>query len=98
MAQVQFVNQTESIRITRGMHAPTKRVDESLAWFLEAQKTIREIPTITSEYDAKILQSGWYIFYQEVSLDFVKFELHDALDNKCHVVIDRKKSALTTNI
>ena len=80
MPRVQFVNQHESVRITKDMpHPQTSNVTK---WFRMARKAIPDIPDIK--------QGLWHIFHQEVNSEYLRFELRSREDTKCHVIIFTK--------
>ena len=83
MAQVQYVDVPNQVRITRGMHAP-KKVTLLEAWLKQARQAIKEIPK-TSQC---IIQST------SVSPSMIHFELLKPDGSRVHVVIDRKADAM----
>lgn len=79
MALVQYRNEVKEISITKRMGAPKKMTME--AWFKAARKLIPEIP------DPK--NSDWMISHEHAEIKWIRFELHNTVQERCYVVIDR---------
>ena len=80
MAQVQYVDVPNDVRITRGMGAP-KRVTLLSAWLREARKVIPQIPNH--------LKGEAYVLTSNATTNFIKFELKRPDDSRVYVIIDR---------
>jgi len=82
MATVQFRNELRKINITKVMRTP-KKITALTQWLKEARKAISEIP---DEYDVE----GWFVMSQDVSINFIRFDLQNRIGEKAYIVIDRK--------
>ncbi len=85
MAIVQYRHETKGIEVTKTMFAP-KKAGVLDAWFKEARKIIPSIPN-TKDTD-------WFIAHGDADLDWIKFELHNSVGERCYVVINRKASGM----
>lgn len=84
MAEVQYVDKGGNRKTTR-MGAP-KRADSIDHWFRAARKAIPSIP--------KIGDDGWVLAGSVATTDFIRFDLLNAIQEKCYVVIDRSKPSM----
>lgn len=79
MALVQLRNEVKGVNITKRMPTPKKMTLEG--WFKAARKLIPEIP------DPK--NSDWIISHEHAEVKWIKYELHNTVQERCYVVIDR---------
>ena len=80
MALAQYRNEIKSIDISKRLGAPKKATLE--AWFREIRKVIPEIP------NPRI--TDWQITHQQADERWIKFEMHNSIGERCHIVVDRK--------
>lgn len=85
MAVVQFRNDPKGINITKPMFPP-KKVSEMSAWYKAARKVIPDIPDLE--------QRTWTLAHALADLQWVKFELRNAIGERAYVIIDRKRPAI----
>jgi hypothetical protein len=79
MATVQFRNDPKGIDITKRMGAPKKATMK--AWFQESRKLIPQIPSPRD--------TDWFIYHEEATVKWIKYELQNSVGERCYVVIDR---------
>lgn len=94
MPIVQYVSEIRDIRETRNMFSP-KRITSLPHWLKEAQKTIPKIPRLIALDIEQAVNTeghdGWYIFEEDVSVDYIKWTIKNKFGEKAHIVIDRKR-------
>lgn len=89
MPQVQYRNEFRQQSITKGMHAPKKKVCELSSWLKAARRLIPEIPEDGGDL-------GWTLKEQVVDLKWIKFTLVNNVGERAYVVINRQANALMT--
>lgn len=88
MALAQYRFEPKNINITKRMPAP-KKVERIEAWFKQARKMIPEIPSPEN--------SDWQITHQEASVQWIKYEMHNSIGERCYVIIDRNQPFMGAN-
>lgn len=79
MPQVQYYYPKENLRITKGMPSP-KQYTRPVAWFRKARKFIPEIPDVFAA-------THWRIDYEDISAEWLRFDLRNADGERAYVVI-----------
>lgn len=89
---VQYFNVHRNQRVTRNLHTP-KRMTEIKYWIKEVQKTIKECPKYIApsleEADNSTGSDGWFVMYEDVTIKWIKLEIHNKFGEKAHIVISR---------
>jgi len=81
MPTVQFVDEIHGVRITKQMFPP-KKVDRIEYWFIEALKTIPEIPRPSRD--------NYEIINTQMSLKWLTWTLTSPKGERVYVTIDRQ--------
>lgn len=79
MALVQYRFESKNINITKRMGAPKKMTLEG--WFKASRKLIPEIPDPRN--------SDWMISHEHADVKWIKYEMHNTVQERCYVIIDR---------
>lgn len=87
MALAQFRNEINGIDISKRLGAPKKHTMQ--AWFKAVRKMIPEVPNPE--------QTDWQITQEYADLQWIKFEMHNSIGERCHIVIDRKQPFIGAN-
>lgn len=82
MPRAQFVRADRGLVITRTMPTPRSLSDIN-AWLKTARKFIPDLANLLDGAE------GWYVFRHSATLQYVTFELRNAIDEKANLVIDR---------
>lgn len=80
MAQVQFRDEIRKIDIQKNMGAP--KTATLKAWFKEIRKVIPQVPNPNN--------TDWMISHESADLKWIKFEMHNSIGERCHIVVNRE--------